>query len=360
MKKYALPNSLMALGIFSLAVLSHSTALADSFAQRGDIINLPDALKNRLVKLAERPATYEPMRAFAEAESPSQLFEYYLLDTKGFQPNVFTTVIPKINSGVIPTAANAANRGLPTLGSVRVALEPKPGLPTDPNDPGAFIDIWTDISGLFVINNESGWYEGWMIHDLIVPAVARPRPDGSGAQFGTITPDDAKVLASMGSGHNLPGRGRIFTVDGLDSVCSKPTAILIGSSMNTRTGCIPYTNCLSPEAFRAPLPPGDNMVFSRSFPETGRRGGRTTISVFMAITQTTLVILIVCRQPASLIWIFPSRLMRSMQRSACVSFQAVWPMKSCWTSMYGLRLSNRALPISTNAFSMLTQPKSPA
>jgi hypothetical protein len=49
-----------------------------------------------------------------------------------------------------------------------VVLEPKPGLPTDPNDVGAFIDIFTDISGLFVINNESGLYEGWMIHDLRV------------------------------------------------------------------------------------------------------------------------------------------------------------------------------------------------
>ncbi|MGH8611887.1 MAG: hypothetical protein ACREYF_07540 [Gammaproteobacteria bacterium] len=214
MKKYPRPSSLMVLGAFSLAVLSHNAALANTFAQRGDIINLPDALKNRLVKLAERPATYEPMRAFAEAESPSQLFEYYLLDSHGFQPNVFTTVIPDINSGVIPTAANAANRGQRTLGSVRVALEPKPGLPTNPNDPGAFIDIWTDISGLFVINNESGWYEGWMIHDLRVPAVAQPRPDGRGAQFGAITLDDAKVLASMGNGHNLPGR--MFTVDGLD------------------------------------------------------------------------------------------------------------------------------------------------
>jgi len=51
------------------------------------------------------------------------------------------------------------------LGAVRLVVEPKPGLPTDPKDPRAFIDIFTDISGLFVINNESGWYEGWMIHD---------------------------------------------------------------------------------------------------------------------------------------------------------------------------------------------------
>jgi len=40
------------------------------------------------------------------------------------------------------------------------------------------IDIFTDISPLLVINNESGWYEGWMIHDITVPEVAPPRPDG--------------------------------------------------------------------------------------------------------------------------------------------------------------------------------------
>src|SRR5262249_38022760 len=79
-------------------------------------------------------------------------------------------------------------------------------------DPGAFIDIFTDISGLFVINNESGWYEGWMIHDLMVPSVAPPRADGSGAQFGTITAGDATVLAAMGTGNNVPGH--LFTLDG--------------------------------------------------------------------------------------------------------------------------------------------------
>src|SRR5207247_4200674 len=65
-----------------------------------------------------------------------------------------------------------------------VVLEPKPGKPTDPNDVRATIDVFTDISGLFVINNESGWYEAWLIHDLRVPGVALARSDES-AQFGT-------------------------------------------------------------------------------------------------------------------------------------------------------------------------------
>jgi hypothetical protein len=144
------------------------------------------------------------MIAFAEADDPSQLFQYYLLDTTEFQPNVFTAAIPGINDDAMQTGANSANGGLPTIGAVRLVLEPKEGLPTNPDDPGAFIDMFTDISGLFVINNEAGWYEGWMIRDLTVPEV--------GVGFGTMTQADADALAAMGTGNNVPGN--IFTVDG--------------------------------------------------------------------------------------------------------------------------------------------------
>ena len=180
-------------------------------ANRGDVINLPQPLKDRLVQLADRPHTYLPLQAFAEAPDPSQLFQYYLLDTSGFEPNVFTARFAGINDQVQLTATGA-DCGLNTIGTVRVVIEPKPGLPTDPNDAKAFIDVFTDISPLFVINNESGWYEGWMIHDILVaPVNATPRSDGL-AQFGTILPADAAVLKRMGSGHNVPGA--IFTVDG--------------------------------------------------------------------------------------------------------------------------------------------------
>src|SRR6266481_6400663 len=63
-------------------------------AGRGDVVNLPGPLKDRLVQLADRPHTYLPMQAFAEADKPSQLFQYYLLDTDGFEPNVFTALLP--------------------------------------------------------------------------------------------------------------------------------------------------------------------------------------------------------------------------------------------------------------------------
>ena len=182
-----------------------------SITSRQDVRLLPGPLKRRVLEIAQRPHTFLPITAFSEADGRSQLIQYYRLDTTGFQPNVFTSVVPGINDGAIPTAANFANGALPTIGSVRVVLEPKPGLPTDPDDVRAFIDIFTDVSGLFVINNESGWYEGWMIHDVRVPPIAAPLPGGQ-PPYGTMTPADAAALAAMGTGNNVPGN--IFTVDG--------------------------------------------------------------------------------------------------------------------------------------------------
>ena len=180
-------------------------------AARGDIASLPAPLQSQIVRIAGRPHSQLPTQAFNEADGASQLFQYYLLDTNGFEPNVFTTIFPGVNDHVQLTATGA-NCGLPTIGTVRVVLEPKPDLPTDPNDPRAFIDVFTDISGLFVINNESGWYEGWMIHDLAVAAVnTAARRDGH-AQFGTILPADAAILKRMGNGNNVPGN--VFTIDG--------------------------------------------------------------------------------------------------------------------------------------------------
>ena len=192
---------------------ANPSAAADeaSVRTRGDVSQLPMPLQDRLGQLANRPHSIVPLQVFAEADSPSQLFQYYLLDTSGFEPNVFTTLFPGINDHVQLTVTGG-NCGLATVGAVRVVLEPKPGLPTDPNNPRAFIDVFTDISGMFVINNESGWYEGWMIHDLTVPSVnSTPRKDGH-AQFGTILPADAAALKKMGAGNNVAGA--VFTLDG--------------------------------------------------------------------------------------------------------------------------------------------------
>src|SRR6202051_5014814 len=95
------------------------TAAADEAAVRGrgDIAKLPGELQDRLAQLANRPHTYLPLQVFNEADAASQLFQYYLLDTSGFQPNVFTTIFPGINDHVQLTVTGA-NCGLFTVGAV--------------------------------------------------------------------------------------------------------------------------------------------------------------------------------------------------------------------------------------------------
>src|SRR5438552_3840047 len=206
------------------------SSCTQGFCTRGDIAPLgqpaTQELQDRLVTLDCSPHSIAPVQVFAEADPvtrKSQLFQYYLLDNTGFQPSVFTTKIPGVNDD--PSTMRTvwgANCGLPTTGAVRVAVEPKPGLPADPDNPRAFIDIFTDIRGLFVINNESGWYEGWMIHDLRVAPIAPNGPDGH-ALYGTITPADARELMLMGTHNNLPGR--FFTVDGRAPHLPSPTDV---------------------------------------------------------------------------------------------------------------------------------------
>src|SRR5215475_6558091 len=182
----------------------HPSQCTPGFCSRGDIAALASQpatqpLQDRLVTLDCSPHSVAPVQVFAEADPvtrKSQLFMYYLLDSTGFQPSVFTARIPGLNDDPSTMLTVwGANCDLTTLGAVRVALEPKPSLPSDPDDPRAFIDIFTDIRGLFVINNESGWYEGWMIHDLRVADVAPADARGQ-ARFGKITPAGAAKLAA--------------------------------------------------------------------------------------------------------------------------------------------------------------------
>lgn len=196
----------------------HASQCTPDFCARGDIAPLQRTgatrpLLERLATLDCSPHSIPPLTVFAEADPvhrKSQLFMYYLLDSTSFQPSVFTGPIEGLNDLAMRTVWGA-NCDLPTIGSVRLELEPKPGLPTDPDDVRAFIDVFTDIRGLFVINNESGWYEGWMIHDMVVPEVKAADASGH-APVGTITQADAQLLAAMGHGNNVPGH--VFTMDG--------------------------------------------------------------------------------------------------------------------------------------------------
>jgi hypothetical protein len=115
----------------------------DTVFARGDIASLPGPLKDQLVRIAGRPHSQLPTQAFAEADGASQLFQYYLLDTSGFQPNVFTTLLPGINDHVQLTVTGA-NCGLPTIGTVRVVLEPSrvfPPIQTTPEHLSTFLPI---------------------------------------------------------------------------------------------------------------------------------------------------------------------------------------------------------------------------
>jgi hypothetical protein len=204
MRKSALPALLPLLATTFLAAPGFSNELEVSqLLERKDIKSLPKPLQDRLVQLIEQPHAFPAIPAFNEAADPSLLFQYYLLDQTSFQPNVFTAQIPGINDTATPPASGA-------LGAVRVVVEPKPGRPLDPNNPDAAVDTFADFTGLNVINNESGWYENWMIHDLVVAKVADPV--NGVAQFGTITPADATVLQQTGTHNNVPGN--FFTTDG--------------------------------------------------------------------------------------------------------------------------------------------------
>ena len=63
----------------------HARADGEAVEHRGDVRHLPDPLRERLEALAERPHSALPTQAYAEADQPSQLFQYYLLETTGFE-----------------------------------------------------------------------------------------------------------------------------------------------------------------------------------------------------------------------------------------------------------------------------------
>jgi len=75
-----------------------------SVSVRGDVRSLPQPLRQRLLRLAGRPHSTLPIQAFAEADQPSRLFQYYLVDTHNFEPNVFTAIFPGVNDAVQLTA----------------------------------------------------------------------------------------------------------------------------------------------------------------------------------------------------------------------------------------------------------------
>jgi hypothetical protein len=105
------------------------TAAADEAGvrSRGDVVNLPAPLQDRLAQLANRPHTYLPLQVFNEADGASQLFQYYLLDTTGFEPNVFTAIIPGVNDGNVQLTATGEIADYPRSAPSASCWNPSPG-----------------------------------------------------------------------------------------------------------------------------------------------------------------------------------------------------------------------------------------
>ena len=105
------------------------TADADETAvrSRGDVVNLPGPLQDRLAQLANRPHTYLPLQVFNEADGASQLFQYYLLGTTGFEPNVFTAIIPGVNDGNVQLTATGGIADYPRSAPSAWCWNPRPG-----------------------------------------------------------------------------------------------------------------------------------------------------------------------------------------------------------------------------------------
>ena len=81
----------------------------ETVARRGDVVSLPEPLETRILQLAARPHTYLPIHAFAEADKPSSLFQYYLIDSNGFQPNPRFPASTITQSKQLPTKPTAAS-----------------------------------------------------------------------------------------------------------------------------------------------------------------------------------------------------------------------------------------------------------
>ena len=103
----------------------HPSACTVGFCARGDIAPLgrtpaTQALQDRLATLDCSPHSIAPLQVFAEADptmgGKSQLFMYYLLDSTGFQPSVFTTfnrfaVTREIDDGLLAPRFAPSTRG---------------------------------------------------------------------------------------------------------------------------------------------------------------------------------------------------------------------------------------------------------
>ncbi len=187
---------------------TESAKLTKGEAKAAKLGKLNTEMRETLQTMRSRPHTYDPQDIY-ENNAVESVFRYAVLDNNNFQPNIFTRNIPGINENSELTAADAN-----TVGLARMVVLDKPGVTSDPNDPRSHIGVYLDVAGLRNAKSEAGWYEMTLMYTTKIPPTAPARPNGH-AQYGTITPEDAAILAAQGTGYNAVA-GHVFTKGGVD------------------------------------------------------------------------------------------------------------------------------------------------
>ena len=120
-----------------------------------------------------------PLTVFSEADEPSQLFGYYLLDTTGFPPNVFTSIVPGINDNGVIRRARTSQRWTSDGGSGARDAGAE-AWPPDGSRQSARVHRHVHRHlGPVRHQQRVGLVQRWMLHDLRVPSclgATRRRP----------------------------------------------------------------------------------------------------------------------------------------------------------------------------------------
>ncbi|MDP2345318.1 MAG: hypothetical protein Q8O67_30520 [Deltaproteobacteria bacterium] len=188
---------------------------------------LPQALQSRLSELSdcqgrleETDATYPPQE-IRGADGEAFLHGYYLIDSANLK-NPFTSQ----EAGFNEQCGLAIDE---PIGTIRAVIEPNSDGVVDAADPHSRVELFTDVCGVAVINNESGWYEGWLISDVLIPEV-RDADDAGRAPFGFMTQADADALLASG-----PDRlaGTVLTDDGLVAAADFANVVSVPVSLGS-------------------------------------------------------------------------------------------------------------------------------
>jgi hypothetical protein len=189
---------------------NRSSNVKTGFVNRADVRSLPSALRERLTELNERPRSYKPQGVYPPLRGTRQLVGFFLLDpTQSSGPSAAAAeaFAPSTNLRA-PVSTNLSPQGAARL--FQVTSSNGGTNATSTSSESSFADVFTDVAGLPPLADASSRYEGWLIHDLVVPTTGQAGSTGTTA--GGITADDATALSVLGTGNNAPGA--VFTTDG--------------------------------------------------------------------------------------------------------------------------------------------------